>query len=287
MVNFKIEEIRRLMEHRAQIKAGVKLRHLEERPEFSERQGAGIKDTFSLFDKPTKATKTKKTTHATIVDCPSFATLPAEIWLKILQWLAHSFYKNVLTRLGQTCRDMQPLIAPMLYLHVTIRSSDRLRNFADTVASNPGLAGLVRKFTNNVVEPHGRQLRRICSACTNLLSLDLNHSLSFTDKVLRDVAYRSTRLNTLTIGSACGITDDGLASVGKHCSALEYFKLINGRHVTDRSIMQISDGCPLLRGVTLRGCRNITARSIKYLMHRAKYLRSLSLTDCDLRVEEE
>ncbi|KAI8589877.1 hypothetical protein BDZ88DRAFT_438863 [Geranomyces variabilis] len=224
MVDFTIEKIRLLVEHRARvcarIKASVKPRQLKQGPEFSERQGAGIMDIFSFLDTHNTAiTNAKRRTHATTVDCLPFAMLPAEIWHKILQRLAHSFYKKVLVRLGQTCRSMQPLVAPKLYLNVTIRSLDRLRNFADTVASNPGLAGLVRNFTNNVVEPHGRQLRRICSACTNLLSVDLNHSLSFTNKMLRDVAYRCTRLNTLTIGSACGITDDGVATVGKHCLA--------------------------------------------------------------------
>ncbi|KAJ3144246.1 hypothetical protein HDU89_008645 [Geranomyces variabilis] len=291
MVNFKIGEIRRLMEHRDRIEAYVKSKRREQRHEFSEEEIADFKDAIFLFDEHVEVTNiTKKRRYVTVVDCPSFATLPTEIWLKILLWLARSPYRKALARLarlGQTCRRMQPLVASKLYFHVTIRSSDRLRDFADTVASNPGLAGLKRNFTDNVGEPHGHQLRRICGACSNLLSLYLGCCSSLTDKALRDIAYRSTRLKSLTINFARNITDDGLANVGKHCAALEYLKVINGFNLTDRSIIQISDGCPLLRDVILRGCSNITAQSIKHLMLGAKRLRYLILEDNDDPSEAE
>ncbi|KAJ3163413.1 hypothetical protein HDU88_006364 [Geranomyces variabilis] len=270
---FEIDRIRRRMERCGRPKANCGLHR--RCPELGEEQKAESGGETAI--------DTTDDAASTVDNSPSFATLPTEIWLIIIAWLAPSFNEpeRHLVNLGQSCRRMKSLVAPKLYFHTAFYSHSCLRHFADTVASNPGMAGQVRHFTDNVDELHAHHLRRICGACSNLLSLHLGRCSNLTDKALRDVTYRSTRLKALTIQEADGITDEGLMSVGKRCASLEYLNVCNVVHITGRSIVAIVDGCPLLRGVILRGCRRIAARSIQYLMLKATHLRELTLIDCD------
>ncbi|KAJ3146712.1 hypothetical protein HDU86_008400 [Geranomyces michiganensis] len=298
MVNFNIAAIRALMRRRQERQRndfGEELSQIDRMRRYMERRGrpganCGFHRQSTESGKEQRAESGGETALDTVDDAtsttdnsPSFATLPTEILLIIIAWLAPSFNEpeRHLVSLGHTCRRMRLLVAAKLYFHTAFFFHNCLREFADTVASNPGMAGQVRHFMDNVDELHAHRLRRVCGACSNLLSLHLGRCSNLTNKALRDVANRSTRLKSLTIKDADRITDEGLLSVGKRCPSLEYFNVYNVVHITDRSIVAIADGCPLLRGVILRGCRGIAVGSIKYLMLKATYLRELTLIDFD------
>lgn len=128
------------------------------------------------------------------------------------------------------------------------------------------------------------------SCCnTSLTTLNLSNCASLNDDAMGWIAgtlgpqgslTQCTRLLSLDISHSKSITDRGLAALGIGCKALQFVNLEGLERIGSEGILNLVQGCKMLRVLSLKRCMQLTDRALVHIGKHGSHIRSLNLSSC-------
>lgn len=166
----------------------------------------------------------------------------------------------------------------------SIISMDVLKVMATGIAR---LDALTFSSCGKLTSEHVHAFISCCN--TSLTTLDLSNCALLNDDALGWIAgtlgpqgslTQCTRLLSLDVSHSKSITDRGLAALGIGCKALQFVNLEGLERIGSAGILSLIQGCKMLRVLSLKKCMQLNDTALVHIGKHGAQIRSLNLSSC-------
>ena len=158
------------------------------------------------------------------------------------------------------CRLWYRCSAPILWKRVDLKRSNAQKKFMKIIREEqkPVYCSIVTHLEISDYHLSDKKFKSIVGLFSNIVHLNLHHSVRFSDKTLNRIAESYPNLKYLNLGGYDGnrlITDKGLYAIANSCHKLEYLSISDRKKFSEISIWNIIHSCLRIQEFVIYECK--------------------------------